>query len=144
MQLTRPLAAVTPRVAGSPPHWCCRRQAEIALRGSAVSEATLKTVPQSMLDAIARLRAQITAQEIKLASLRTFIRDVLDLEPVPDELAIPKQGPVRGGGAGARGGNRADAGGKVGGGGRSGGGGGSAGGGGVGTPLDDADAPKGA
>jgi transposase len=32
MQLTRRLAAVTPRVAGSPPHWCCRRRAEIALR----------------------------------------------------------------------------------------------------------------
>jgi tyrosine-protein kinase Etk/Wzc len=63
-------------------------QAEIALRGSAVSEATLKTVPQSMLDAIARLRAQITAQEIKLASLRTFMTDSnAELKVALQELA---------------------------------------------------------
>lgn len=52
-----------------------------------------------------------------VASLRTFIRDVLDLEVIPGDLAIPKQGPLRvavsggrgagqpaRGGAGARGG----------------------------------------
>lgn len=50
-------------------------KAEIALRGSGVSEATLKTVPQSALEVIARLRAQITAQEIKLASMRTYMTD---------------------------------------------------------------------
>jgi tyrosine-protein kinase Etk/Wzc len=48
-------------------------KAEIALRGSGVSEATLKTVPQAALDGLARLKAQITAQEIKLASMRTFM-----------------------------------------------------------------------
>ena len=30
-----------------------------------------------------------------VASLRDFIRDVLELEPVPASLAIPKQGPLR-------------------------------------------------
>jgi len=50
-------------------------KSEIVLRGSAVSEATLKTVPQSTLEVIARLRAQITAQEIKLASMRTYMTD---------------------------------------------------------------------
>jgi uncharacterized protein involved in exopolysaccharide biosynthesis len=48
---------------------------EIALQGSGVSEATLRTVPQSALEALARLKAQITAQEIKLASMRTFMTD---------------------------------------------------------------------
>jgi uncharacterized protein involved in exopolysaccharide biosynthesis len=46
---------------------------EMALRGSAVNEATLRTVPQSALESLARLKAQITAQEIKLASLRAFM-----------------------------------------------------------------------
>jgi uncharacterized protein involved in exopolysaccharide biosynthesis len=48
---------------------------EVALQGSGVSEATLRTVPQSALEALARLKAQITAQEIKLASMRTFMTD---------------------------------------------------------------------
>jgi len=50
-------------------------KSELTLRGSAVSEATLRTVPQSALEALARLKAQITAQEIKLASMRTFMTD---------------------------------------------------------------------
>jgi uncharacterized protein involved in exopolysaccharide biosynthesis len=51
-------------------------KAEVALRGSGVSEAALKTVPQSALEVLARLRAQVTAQEIKLASMRTYMTDV--------------------------------------------------------------------
>jgi uncharacterized protein involved in exopolysaccharide biosynthesis len=50
-------------------------QSELALRGSGVNEAALKTMPQSALDALARIKAQITAQEIKLASMRTFMTD---------------------------------------------------------------------
>jgi len=50
-------------------------KSEIALRGSGISEATLKTVPQAQLEALARLKAQITAQEIKLASMRTYMTD---------------------------------------------------------------------
>ena len=39
-----------------------------------------------------------------VVSLRDFIRKVLDLEPVPTKLAIPKQGPTRpGGGGGGKG-----------------------------------------
>jgi len=48
-------------------------KAEIALQASGVSEATLRAVPQSALDALARLKAQITAQEIRLASMRAFM-----------------------------------------------------------------------
>lgn len=38
-------------------------------------------------------------------SLRNFIREVLDLEAVPADLTIPKQGPTRTASAGGRGGN---------------------------------------
>jgi tyrosine-protein kinase Etk/Wzc len=50
-------------------------ESEVALRRSGVSVATLKTVPQSALETLARLKAQITVQEIKLASMRTFMTD---------------------------------------------------------------------
>jgi len=50
-------------------------KSEVALQGSSVSESTLRTVPQSALEALARLKAQITVQEIKLASMRTFMTD---------------------------------------------------------------------
>lgn len=50
-------------------------KSEIALRGSGISEATLKTVPQAQLEALARLKAQIAAQEIRLASMRTYMTD---------------------------------------------------------------------
>jgi heme exporter protein D len=61
-----------------------------------------------------------------VVSLRLFIRDVLDLDPIPPHLGIPKQGPVRAKGAASREGGGA---GKAGGGGsgRSGGGEGGAG-----------------
>jgi uncharacterized protein involved in exopolysaccharide biosynthesis len=50
-------------------------EAEIALRGSGVSSATLRAVPNTALEALARLKAQITAQEIRLASMRTFMTE---------------------------------------------------------------------
>lgn len=49
--------------------------AEITLRGSGISEATLKTVPQSALEALARLKAQVTAQEVKLGAMRGYMTD---------------------------------------------------------------------
>lgn len=71
-----------------------------------------------------------------VVALRTFIRDVLDLDPLPAELGVPKQGPLRakgtpsrgegGGTAGARGGSGAKGGG-AGGAGAAGAGGGLAG-----------------
>ncbi len=74
-----------------------------------------------------------------VVSLRNFIRKVLDLEPVPTELAIPKQGPTRPG-SGSGGGK-----GKGGSGGAEtkqddkGGGGGGSGGMGLGGGLGDGD-----
>ena len=74
-------------------------KAEIALQASGVSEATLRTVPQSALESLARLKAQITAQEIKLASMRTFMTDanpefrlaIRELAALRDELNKAEQ-----------------------------------------------------
>jgi hypothetical protein len=65
-----------------------------------------------------------------VVSLRDFIRQVLDLEVVPRELAIPRQGPTRIAGTRGKGDNKGDAkgGGKGGGGGLGGGMGGGMGG----------------
>lgn len=67
-------------------------------------------------------------------SLRNFIRQVLDLDPIPGQLAIPRQGPTRPGGAArAKGEGRAEGGG--GGGGKGGGAGMGGIGGGMGAGL---------
>jgi hypothetical protein len=66
-----------------------------------------------------------------VVSLRTFIRDVLDLDPVPPDVRIPRQGPTRPGSAGGRGGGERAGGG---GGGR---GAGAAAGGGIGMAVGD-------
>ena len=72
-------------------------------------------------DELASGRAVHTGELV--VSLRDFVRDALDLDPVPPGLAIPKQGPARpsasggrGGGDGGRGGGRGGAGGGMGGG----------------------------
>lgn len=81
-----------------------------------------------------------------VASLRSFIREVLDLESIPGDVLIPKQGPLRVAASGPRSGSAGQGGGKS----AQGGGGADGGGGGVmmaaGVPdtlaLDDALAPK--
>ncbi|MES3012450.1 MAG: hypothetical protein V4750_01820 [Pseudomonadota bacterium] len=105
------------------------------------TEAQVRLAVQAASDMVAG-RSVETAELV--VSLRTFIRDVLDLEAIPADWAVPKQGPVRGsGGASARGGRAGGAAaGRAGGGGRSGGG---QGGGGAGmhadNPLDPAHGP---
>jgi uncharacterized protein involved in exopolysaccharide biosynthesis len=74
-------------------------KSEIALQASGVSSAALRTVPQSALESLARLKAQITAQEIKLASMRTFMTNanpefrlaVRELVALRDELSKAEQ-----------------------------------------------------
>ncbi len=69
----------------------------------------------------------VHAREL-VVSLRTFIREALDLDPLPPELTIPAQGPLRPSASGARGkGGEREGGGRQGGGGGSGGGMGSGG-----------------
>jgi uncharacterized protein involved in exopolysaccharide biosynthesis len=66
--------------------------AETVLRNSGVSEATLRTMPQSALEALARLKAQITTQEIRLASMRLFMTDEHpDFRLATQELVALKQ-----------------------------------------------------
>jgi len=75
-------------------------KSESTLRGSNVSEATLRTVPQAALEALARLKAQITIQEIKLSSMRTFMTDsnpefrlaIQELGALRTELSKAEQG----------------------------------------------------
>lgn len=73
-----------------------------------------------------------------VVSLRDFVRHALDLDPIPTDLALPKQGPTRpgaggGGGRGKGDGGKDDA--KSGGGGRGGGGGMGGGMGGMGAGM---------
>lgn len=70
-----------------------------------------------------------------VVALRAFVREALDLDPIPADLTIPMQGPTRPGGSGGGGkGSGRDDGGKGGGGG-GGGGGGMGGGGGAGAVV---------
>jgi len=70
-------------------------------------------------------------------SLRDFIRQALDLAPIPGALSIPRQGPARPSGAKGKEGGKNEEGGKRSGGGGGGGMGGGMGGGGMGAGRDD-------
>jgi uncharacterized protein involved in exopolysaccharide biosynthesis len=50
-------------------------KAEQALKGSGLNSSALKTNPQAAVEGLARLKAYITAQEIKLASMRGYLTD---------------------------------------------------------------------
>ena len=107
--------------------------AERARRVRDAVEAALSDIILLGTDEQVRLAASAAAELAEgrlihthelVVSLRDFIRQALDLEPIPADLAIPRQGPTRpasGGGGGGRGGG-------AGGGGRGGGGGGGMGG----------------
>src|SRR5689334_20454838 len=86
------------------------------------TEEQVRLAAQAAADLVA---GRPTHTDELVVSLRAFIRRVLDLEPVPAHLPIPRQGPARpvaGGGKGARGdGSREEA---KGGGNKGGGGGG--------------------
>lgn len=50
-------------------------QAEEALRASGVNSSALKSAPQAAIGAVAQLQAQISAQEVKLASMRGYLTE---------------------------------------------------------------------
>jgi uncharacterized membrane protein YgcG len=95
------------------------------------TEEQVRLAAQAASDLVAG-RPTHTAELV--VSLRNFIRGVLALEPVPLELAIPRQGPTRPGAAGSSSGKGKGDDGEKGGGGKGGGGGmgGMAGGAGMG------------
>jgi heme exporter protein D len=111
-----------------------RRRVRDAVEAALADIILLGTEEQVRL-AVRAANEMVAGRAVEIAelvvSLRTFIRDALDLEPVPAALAIPKQGPLRTaagsrGGSSGRGGER---GGASGGGGSRGGADGGAGGG---------------
>ena len=131
-----------------------RRRTRDAVEAALSDVILLGTEPQVRL-AVEAANDMVAGRSIHTAelvvSLRTFIREVLDLEAIPVQLAVPKQGPVRASGAAARGGRADKAGGGAGGGGQRGGAqagsdgmGGTSGAGGAGAPRGNAlDAPAG-
>lgn len=63
-------------------------QAEQALRASGVSSSVLKSTPQAAIGAVAQLQAQISAQEVKLASMRGYLAESApDFKQAQTELA---------------------------------------------------------
>ena len=102
---------------------------------AALSDVILLGTEEQVRLAARAANEMVAGRSVEIAelvvSLRTFIREVLDLDAIPPEVTVPRQGPLRTGGAGGRsGGGGADraAGGRAGG-----GGGGGAGLGGVGA-----------
>lgn len=85
------------------------------------TEEQVRLAARAANDMVAGRSVEMAALVI---SLRDFIREALDLTPVPADTAIPNQGPLRVGAGGSAGKRGADARGK--GGGRSGGGAGGA------------------
>jgi hypothetical protein len=99
-----------------------RRRVRDAVEAALADVIVLGTEEQVRL-AVRAADEMVAGRSIELAelvvSLRTFIRDALDLDPVPAELTIPRQGPLRaaesaraGGGGGERAGGGGAAGGR--------------------------------
>jgi len=113
-----------------------RRRVRDAVEAALSDVILLGTQDQVRLAARAA-NEMVAGRSIEIAelvvSLRTFIREVLDLDAIAPEVTVPRQGPLRAAGAGGRGGAGGAGGGGRAGGGRAGGGGGGAGLGGVGA-----------
>ncbi|MEP7099422.1 MAG: hypothetical protein ABI781_02865 [Burkholderiales bacterium] len=77
------------------------------------NERQVQLAVQAAADMVAG-RAVETAELV--VSLRSFIREVLDLDAIPVDLAVPRQGPVRGSSASSRAAGKGRAGGGGGGG----------------------------
>ena len=97
---------------------------------AALSDVILLGTEEQVRLAARAANEMVAGRSVEIAelvvSLRTFIREVLDLDAIPPEVTVPRQGPLRAGGAGGRGGGGGGA--DRAGGGRSGGGGAGLGG----------------
>lgn len=78
---------------------------------AALSDVMLLGTAEQVRLAVQAANDMVAGRQIETAalvvSLRDFIREVLELDAVPADLAIPKQGPVRGAATGGRGGANA-------------------------------------
>jgi len=97
---------------------------------AALSDVILLGTEEQVRLAARAANEMVAGRSVEIAelvvSLRTFIREVLDLDAIPPEVTVPRQGPLRAGGAGGRGGGGGGA--DRAGGGRGGGGGAGLGG----------------
>lgn len=131
--------------AGAEPPGAERRRVTRDAVEAALSDVILLGTQEQVRLAVQAANDMVAGRNVETAalvvSLRNFIRDVLDLEVVAADLAIPKQGPLRpavGGPRGGRGDRAGGAGGRAGGGGGQGGGEGAIGMGGAAGPRDSA------
>ena len=117
-----------------------RRRVRDAVEAALSDVILLGTEAQVRLAARA-VNEMVAGRQVEIAelvvSLRDFIRDVLDLDAIPADVTVPKQGPQRGAGSSGKGGGAERSGGQGGGG--AGAGQGAGGGmGGAGLQHDDA------
>ena len=76
-----------------------REVADQALRSTGINSSTLKSSPAAAVEVVAKLRAGITAQEIKIANMRGFLTEsapdikqaMNELSVLRDQLAVPKK-----------------------------------------------------
>lgn len=63
-------------------------KAEQALKASGVNSSAIKASPEAAVEALAKLKAMVTAQEVKLASMRNYLTDAApDFRQAQTELA---------------------------------------------------------
>lgn len=83
---------------------------------AALSDVMLLGTQQQVTLAAQAANDMVAGRKIETAalvqSLRMFIREVLDLEPIPEGVLIPKQGPVRAAASGGRSGGQGAGGGR--------------------------------
>jgi type II secretory pathway pseudopilin PulG len=86
---------------------------------AALSDVILLGTPEQVRLAVQAANDMVAGRSVETAalvvSLRTFVREVLDLDAVPADVAIPKQGPLRLAGGASRAGQGERAGGTGGG-----------------------------
>lgn len=133
-----PIEADTPASMGPGESLAERRRRTRDAVEAALSDIVLLGTEEQVRLAVHAANEMVEGRRVELkalvVSLRDFIRNALDLEPIPADLRVPDQGPVRPGGTGGRTGpGAADRAG--GGGGRGGGGGGGGAGMGLGMGM---------
>ena len=113
-----------PAGAGAPASSDRRRRMRDAVE-AALSDVLLLGTEEQVRLAARAAEDMVAGRPVETAelvvSLRTFIRNVLDLDPLPASLAVPRQGPLRPSSGGASRGGRGDRAGAGGGTGRGGG-----------------------
>lgn len=83
-----------------------RRRIRDAVEAAALSDVILLGPSEQVRLAVQAANDMVVGRTVEAAalvvSLRMFIREVLDLDAVPADVAIPKQGPLRLAGGGSR------------------------------------------